>query len=68
MPIYTYRCEKCGHEFEELKKMTDPNPPCPKVATTEDSPVVCDGSTKKLITGGSFHLKGSGWASDGYSG
>lgn len=29
MPLYEYKCEKCGHEFDRLAKMSDPNPPCP---------------------------------------
>ena len=80
MPMYEYKCETCGHRFDMIKKMSDPNPPCPKAP---ESPIMevgseevvdtvkgkaCGGETKKMIsTGGSFHLKGSGWASDGYS-
>ena len=31
MPIYEYRCEKCGERFEEfLSTSTKPAPPCPK--------------------------------------
>lgn len=79
MPLYVYRCEKCGHQFEEMRKVSDPNPPCPKapvelVKEVGSEAVVgsvtgqaCGGETAKLITGGTFHLKGSGWASDGYS-
>lgn len=71
MPLYDLKCEKCGHQFEQTLKMVDPNPPCPKVVpeegATEAPPVACKGETKKLISGGTFHLKGSGWASDGYS-
>ena len=70
MPIYAYRCDECGHEFESILKMSDPNPPCPKVQPEPDQVdpyVVCGCPTSKLITGGAFHLKGSGWASDGYS-
>jgi putative FmdB family regulatory protein len=29
MPIYDYRCSKCGHSFEQLVK-PDEKPPCPK--------------------------------------
>lgn len=78
MPLYDYRCDQCGHTFERLAKMSDPNPPCPQIImVTEDSRKdgtsdrnewVCGGSTTKLITGGTFHLVGSGWAKDGYSG
>lgn len=78
MPLYVYRCEHCGHEFEQMAKMDAPNPECPKILmrTSSTQPdgappvehdVPCGWPTKKLITGGTFHLKGSGWASDGYS-
>jgi len=32
MPIYEYKCSKCGHSFESMQKMSDPNPPCPAPA------------------------------------
>jgi putative FmdB family regulatory protein len=64
MPFYEYKCETCGHEFEMLKKMSDPNPPCPCKA--DDAEAECGGETKKLISKSDFHLKGGGWYSDGY--
>lgn len=74
MPIYSYRCDKCGHQFDELMRMSDPNPTCPKVVGHADLaddpigvPVICGCSTTKLLSAGSFQLKGSGWASDGYT-
>jgi putative FmdB family regulatory protein len=60
MPIYEYRCPKCGTEFERLLKHSErDNPqPCPK----------CDEKqTEKQISRTSFMLKGGGWADDGYS-
>lgn len=33
MPIYTYRCENCGTQFERQLKFTDPHPTtCPECA------------------------------------
>ena len=29
MPIYEYKCSRCGHEFEELVFSRDETPPCP---------------------------------------
>lgn len=74
MPLYDFRCKVCGHTFEVNQKMSAPNPPCPYVwaesnpGEGEDwSPVICGCETEKLITGGTFHLKGGGWAAEGYS-
>jgi putative FmdB family regulatory protein len=51
MPIYEYRCEKCG-DFEEMQRITDPPlARCPK----------CRAKIRRLISSTSFQLKGSGW-------
>jgi putative FmdB family regulatory protein len=51
MPIYEYKCEKCG-QFEVTQKITDrPINRCP----------TCKGKVKKLISHTSFQLKGTGW-------
>lgn len=52
MPIYEYKCEKCGKEHEVMQKMTA------KPLTVCQS---CGGRLKKLISNTSFVLKGSGW-------
>jgi len=70
MPAYDFKCEKCGYEFEQTIKMVDPNPPCPNPVEDPEGAgdsKPCGGPTKKLITASTFHLKGKGWASDGYS-
>jgi putative FmdB family regulatory protein len=52
MPIYEYRCAKCGNEFEEWQKITDPpSQPCE----------VCGGEASRLISASTFILKGTGW-------
>ena len=52
MPIYEYRCEKCGNDFEVIQKFSDkPLKSCSK----------CKGRLAKLISQTSFQLKGSGW-------
>ncbi len=53
MPIYEYRCSKCGHELEILQKFSDaPLVQCP--ACGEDQ-------LQKLVSAASFRLKGGGW-------
>lgn len=75
MPTYDFECLECGHLFEKMQGMNDPNPPCPNPWPPdlgghphEDGTAYCDGKTKKLITCSSFVLKGDGWATDGYGG
>jgi putative FmdB family regulatory protein len=51
MPIYEYRCEKCG-DFELTQRISDPAAKrCPK----------CRRKVRRLISSTSFQLKGSGW-------
>ena len=59
MPTYQYRCEKCGHEFEEFQRITAPSlKTCPK----------CKGKINRIITGGSgFIFKGSGFYATDYA-
>jgi putative FmdB family regulatory protein len=58
MPIYEYKCEKCGRESEVMQKMTEkPLIECEK----------CGGKLKKMISNTSFVLKGSGWYATDYA-
>ena len=52
MPIYEYRCENCGRQFEVIQKFSDE--PL-KVCTS------CKGKLSKLVSQNSFQFKGSGW-------
>ena len=58
MPTYDYQCEKCGHEFERVQRITeDPIKTCP----------VCKSKkVKRLLSAPNFILKGGGWYADGY--
>ncbi|HSQ35248.1 MAG TPA: zinc ribbon domain-containing protein [Candidatus Binatia bacterium] len=52
MPIYEYRCSKCGKTFEALQSITaHPITKCK----------YCQGKTKKIVSLSSFHFKGNGW-------
>ncbi len=52
MPIYEYRCTKCGHCFEAIQKVSDsPLSKCEK----------CKGKAERLISSPAIQFKGSGW-------
>ena len=54
MPIYAFRCAACGHEFDRLQKLSDPDPAaCPACAA--------DGEVSRKLTAPAFRLAGSGW-------
>jgi putative FmdB family regulatory protein len=58
MPTYEYGCEACGKTWELEQRITeDPIKKCPKCGKLK---------AKRLISGGSFMLKGGGWYADGY--
>ncbi|MDL2260018.1 zinc ribbon domain-containing protein [Deltaproteobacteria bacterium OttesenSCG-928-K17] len=59
MPIYEYKCEKCGETTEVIQKFSDaPLTLCPG----------CGGPVAKLMSMNSFQLKGSGWYVTDYAG
>ena len=53
MPIYEYKCDACGHRFEEFQLLGEgPLSDCPE----------CDAAKlRKLISPVAFRLKGGGW-------
>ncbi len=59
MPIYEYRCDTCGQDFELFRSISDQGVPQCKF---------CKGPVKKLISRSSFHLKGTGWYVTDYAG
>ena len=53
MPIYAFACTACGHHFDRLQKLSDPDPDaCPECAAD---------AVKRQLTAPSFRLSGSGW-------
>lgn len=58
MPIYEYRCGKCGYTFEVMQKVNDP----PMTTCTK-----CSGPTNKVISSSGLVFKGSGWYVTDYS-
>ena len=58
MPTYSYKCESCDHQFDQVQKITDdPLKQCPK----------CDAHdlSKVISVGGGIHFKGKGWFKSG---
>jgi predicted nucleic acid-binding Zn ribbon protein len=67
MPIYEYKCQKCGFRFEIMQKI-DENPPlCDNTVISGSLERRCGGKCAKLISKSSFALKGEGWYKDGYN-
>lgn len=53
MPIYAFACEACGHQFDRLQKLSDPDPAaCPECGKPQ---------VQRQVTAPSFRLAGSGW-------
>lgn len=54
MPIYAFACTACGHAFDKLQKLSDPDPAlCPECGAA--------GTVQRQLTAPSFRLSGSGW-------
>jgi len=53
MPIYEYECASCGKRFDQLQRLSDPDP--------TDCPTCGVSALKRAITAASFRLKGGGW-------
>jgi putative FmdB family regulatory protein len=52
VPLYEYRCSKCGNVFEKIQKFSDPpQTECPK----------CGGKVEQVISAPSVQFKGAGW-------
>ena len=58
MPIYEYQCTECDHITEEIESFKS-------VIKTIMCPF-CNGISNRILSLGSFHLKGGGWYKDGY--
>ena len=52
MPMYAYRCDRCGVRFERMQSFSaKPLTRCPE----------CDGHVRRLIQPAGIVFKGSGW-------
>jgi putative FmdB family regulatory protein len=52
MPLYEYRCDACGKNFEIIQKFSD------EPLTTHAG---CGGHVKRLISPAALQFKGTGW-------
>lgn len=52
MPIYEYACLQCDAKREHLVKINAPAFPCPACGSSD---------YRRMVSAGSFILKGSGW-------
>ncbi len=58
MPLYEYKCKKCGRVFEVLQKLSDPTLSIHKN---------CGGELERLVSPAAFQFKGSGWYVNDYA-
>ena len=59
MPIYEYRCNACGKEFESMRKLSD--------KPLKDCIYCSSKKIEKIMSQSSFALKGSGWYKTDYA-
>ena len=52
MPLYEYKCVKCGHRFERIEKLSAP--------TTQKCPK-CGKKAERQLSSPAIQFKGSGW-------
>ena len=52
MPLYDYRCEKCGEVFEVRQSFSDPT------LTVHEG---CGGNVKRMLSAPALQFKGTGW-------
>ncbi len=59
MPLYTYACPKCSHTEDDVEHKINEKP----AVVCEQ----CNALMQRQVCPTAFHLRGSGWAKDGYS-
>ena len=58
MPIYEFRCARCGELSEIMQRVGERPPPCPKCGSKRMA---------RAVSRTSFQLKGGGWHADLYA-
>jgi putative FmdB family regulatory protein len=59
LPLYEYKCEKCGHRFEKIESHT--------ASTTKKCPK-CGAKAERQHSAPAIQFKGSGWYVTDYGG
>lgn len=59
MPLYEYKCAKCGHRFEKIESHS--------ASTTKKCPK-CGAKAERLLAAPAIQFKGSGWYVTDYAG
>jgi putative FmdB family regulatory protein len=58
LPLYPYRCTKCGHRFEKIQSFSaKPETECPQ----------CGGPLERPLTVPGLNFKGAGWYVNDYA-
>jgi putative FmdB family regulatory protein len=52
LPLYEYKCEKCGHQFEKIEGHN--------ASTTKKCPK-CGAKAARMLSAAAIQFKGSGW-------
>ncbi len=59
MPLYEYKCVKCGHRFEKIEGFSaSPKKKCPE----------CGANAERQLSASAIQFKGSGWYVTDYAG
>jgi len=59
LPLYEYKCVKCGHRFEKIETVTaSETKKCPK----------CGATARRMASAPAIQFKGSGWYVNDYGG
>lgn len=59
MPLYEYKCRKCGHRFEKIESFSASTvKKCPK----------CGAQAERMVAAPAIQFKGSGWYVTDYAG
>jgi putative FmdB family regulatory protein len=59
LPLYEYKCVKCGHRFEKIENLNaSESKKCPK----------CGAKAERQVSASAIQFKGSGWYVTDYAG